>query len=31
MTRDLSWRASAARYVDLYRDTIDRHRGAGAG
>jgi starch synthase len=31
MTRNLSWSASAGRYVDLYRDTIDRHRGGRAG
>jgi glycogen synthase len=25
MLRDFSWAASAARYADLYRDTVDRH------
>jgi starch synthase len=26
MRRDLSWAASATRYADLYRDTVDRHQ-----
>lgn len=31
MRRDLSWAASAARYADLYRDTVERRRLAPVG